>query len=95
VIVRINFYRTPTGCRLALEQGGKIGPTYHPFLARGRGGPFRFQESHGILGAIDGRTDIGCHGPEVVLSFPSLFSESYPFSQGMIHGGPVFEVGVR
>ena len=55
MIVRINFYRTPTGCRLALEQGGKIGPTYHPFLARGRVGPFRFQESHGILGAIDGR----------------------------------------
>ena len=117
MIVRINLYRTPTGCRLTLEQGGKIGPTYHPFLARGRVGPFRFQESHGILGAIDGRTDIGCHGPEIVgshgilgavggrtdvhewpeivLSFPSLFSESYPFSQGMIHGGPMFEVGVR
>ena len=94
MIVRINLYRTPTGCRLTLEQGGKIGPTYHPFLARGRVGPFRFQESHGILGAIDGRTDVH-EWPEIVLSFPSLFSESYPFSQGMIHGGPMFEVGVR
>ena len=50
--------------------------------------------SHGILGAVGGRTDVH-EWPEIVLSFPSLFSESYPFSQGMIHGGLMFEVGVR